>query len=817
VNTSDPVLTARSASGDPGLETDLGQTVRGLATGERVFMRYTLKRILGRGGMGMVWLARDDKLDRDVALKFVPELLFLDAAARDDLKKETRRSLELTHPNIVRIYDFMEDESMAAISMEYVDGPTLSHLRVNQASRCFEPADIQPWLSGLCAALDYAHGTARMVHRDLKPANLMLNGRGIVKIADFGIACSLMGSVARVSIYTSSAGTLVYMSPQQMLGEMPSHLDDIYALGATLYELITGKPPFYSGDVTYQARECEPESMASRRAKLGSPGGIIPPAWEQTIAACLAKDPARRPQSAREIFERLTSGGEAQPAAYEVTAPTMRLPVPMRNGIEATSHGASHTQPRIVPPDAPAEPYRPIPARPRFPLRPATLAAIVSAVAIIAGLVAWMAWPHRGGESTSGIATPSGFVPTAPAAVAGGGLMIKTSPAGAMVQLGGEEIETAPAVFKAIPPGKYPLRIVLADYEAAEMQVEIKADEFTDLGTIALVHSTGGLALSSSPEGSDYQLKADASGAVRTGRTPETIRDLPTGSYTIAYKQDGWPDQTRAVQVKRNETAPVDLQFPQGVLSVTSTPPGAKVYIGDRVLGVTPLNTPLAPGDYQNIQVVMDGMAPVTLGATVREGATATLDAGQLHEMITALQLQTTPAGLAYAISGTAGDLRSGQTPAAIFDLPVGDYTVTIERPGWADFTSPLSLMPKVPVTITHDFPEGSVVITSQPMGAEIYQGENLLGTAPLTVNLPPGNTELTAKLSGMPVRKHSVTVDEGEETNLAFDMESGSSSISAHHHRHVKKQPPSELAKLGDSIKSFFSGSSSGSKAGSR
>jgi serine/threonine protein kinase len=237
-------------------------------TGQTVFRRYTLKRVLGRGGMGIVWLAQDDKLAREVALKFVPDMLFLDPAARDDLKRETRRSLELTHPNIVRIQDFTEDEYTAAISMEYVDGMTLSQMRVQRSAKCFEPAEIEPWLCGLCAALDYAHGTVRMVHHDLKPANLMLNARGAIKVTDFGIACSLMNSVARVSMAASSGGTLVYMSPQQMQGAAPSHLDDIYALGATFYELLTGKPPFYSGDITLQVRESEPEPMCNRRRQF---------------------------------------------------------------------------------------------------------------------------------------------------------------------------------------------------------------------------------------------------------------------------------------------------------------------------------------------------------------------------------------------------------------------------------------------------------------------------------------------------------------------------------------------------------------------
>jgi serine/threonine protein kinase len=107
-------------------ELDLGQTIRGLTGGQKLFGRYTLKKILGRGGMGIVWLARDEKLDRDVALKFLPDAVLHDDAVLDELKRETKRSLELTHHNIVRIHDFAEDAQTACISMEYVDGSTLS-------------------------------------------------------------------------------------------------------------------------------------------------------------------------------------------------------------------------------------------------------------------------------------------------------------------------------------------------------------------------------------------------------------------------------------------------------------------------------------------------------------------------------------------------------------------------------------------------------------------------------------------------------------------------------------------------------------------
>ncbi len=169
----------------------LGMTIRGYAAGQRLFGRFVLKRILGRGGMGMVWLAWDERLEREVALKFLPDLLRSDAAALDDLKRETRRGLDLAHPHIVRVYDLVEDPNAAAIAMEFVDGQTLASMRVAKDGKVFDVAEISVWVRQLCEALDYAHHRAKLVHRDLKPANLMINAQEDLKVTDFGIARSI--------------------------------------------------------------------------------------------------------------------------------------------------------------------------------------------------------------------------------------------------------------------------------------------------------------------------------------------------------------------------------------------------------------------------------------------------------------------------------------------------------------------------------------------------------------------------------------------------------------------------------------------------
>src|SRR5438094_3009929 len=189
--------------------------------------------------------------------------------------------------------------------MEYIDGETLSNLRAEKEQRVFEPDEIARWTSQLCDALDYAHNRANVIHCDLKPANLMVNQRGDLKIQDFGIARSLTDPVSRLTVEQGRSGTLVYMSPQQLNGERWTQLDDIYSLGATIYELLTSKPPFYSGNIDRQICERVAPSMTERRKELDIEPALVPQVWEDAVAACLAKDPLRRPQSATEVAQRL--------------------------------------------------------------------------------------------------------------------------------------------------------------------------------------------------------------------------------------------------------------------------------------------------------------------------------------------------------------------------------------------------------------------------------------------------------------------------------------------------------------------------------
>ena len=283
----------------------LDPVLAGLAPGARVGGgRFTLLSLLGQGGMGVVWLARDEHLGEDVALKFLPPEIRHDAVALDDLRRETSRSRKLTHSHIVRIYDLYKAEQEAFISMEYVEGRNLTERRLDQPERVLTWSFLEPLVKQLCDALHYAHGE-NIVHRDLKPANMMLDGRGRLKLADFGIAATVSDSISRVSMVRHGlSGTASYMSPQQLDGQLPQITDDIYSLGSTLYELLTSRAPFFTGDIPHQVRSLPPQPIEKRLAQLRI-NNPIPPAVSAAIMACLAKEPEKRLQSATAIARQL--------------------------------------------------------------------------------------------------------------------------------------------------------------------------------------------------------------------------------------------------------------------------------------------------------------------------------------------------------------------------------------------------------------------------------------------------------------------------------------------------------------------------------
>ncbi len=275
--------------------------------------RYTLKQELGRGGGGVVWSAQDEHLQQSVAVKRLPPELANDPIALNDLIGEVQKARLLSHPHIIRIHDYVKlTDELPFVTMEFVDGSDLGSLRNQQKDGRFSWERLEGLIVQMCEALQYAH-EQQIIHRDLKPANIMITRDGNLKLADFGIAASVSDKSSQVLIKGDSSGTMVYMSPQQMRGIIPHQTDDIYALGATLYDLLTTRPPFYTGDIYQQVQEASPEKLSQRLLDFGLTNDV-PSHVEAAIMQCLAKESEKRPDSAKELAKLFHPGAEPPPS-----------------------------------------------------------------------------------------------------------------------------------------------------------------------------------------------------------------------------------------------------------------------------------------------------------------------------------------------------------------------------------------------------------------------------------------------------------------------------------------------------------------------
>ncbi|HWQ13692.1 MAG TPA: protein kinase, partial [Roseiflexaceae bacterium] len=257
--------------------------------------RYVIVRKIAKGGMGIVYLAHDTRLGREVAMKVLPPEVADDRRAIRDLKQEAETAAKLQHENIVAVYDFGQSDELYFITMEYVDGQTLSDLvYFNHPLPIAQVIDI---MLQICAGLQYMH-ERQVLHRDIKPHNIMIKPGGTVKITDFGIAHLVKQTVTRHTGTTS--GTVAYAAPELFTGQQSDARTDIYSLGVSLFEIVTNDLPFNGMDITYMHREVPAPSPMTRYPQLN-----IHPQIDAIVLKCMQKRPDDRFGSMVELRELL--------------------------------------------------------------------------------------------------------------------------------------------------------------------------------------------------------------------------------------------------------------------------------------------------------------------------------------------------------------------------------------------------------------------------------------------------------------------------------------------------------------------------------
>lgn len=283
-------------------------------TGKKLGNRYLIDEMLGQGGMSTVYKATDPNLKRVVAVKMIHPHLSSNPDFVQRFEEEAAAVAQLRHHGIIQVYDFNKDDDVYYMVLEFVAGETIQdHLkRLNDEGRRLSISKAVEYMADICDAVDYAHQRG-MIHRDIKPANLMLNVLGQAILMDFGIAKIVGGQ--RHTATGAVVGTAMYMSPEQIKGEPPDRRTDIYSLGVTLFEMVSGHPPFQADSaMTLMMMHINDPVPDPRKINPDVPADLV-----EVINKALAKDSDQRYQTAaqmasalRNVLGRIKSGASAE-------------------------------------------------------------------------------------------------------------------------------------------------------------------------------------------------------------------------------------------------------------------------------------------------------------------------------------------------------------------------------------------------------------------------------------------------------------------------------------------------------------------------
>jgi hypothetical protein len=603
------------------------------------FGRFRVIRPLGRGGMGMVYLAEDPIIGRQVAIKVVRAEAGLDDAEVHELQTRFEREFQsagtLSHPNIVTVFDVGKEGDSSFFAMEFLPGESLGD--VLRSSRVLSFKEIADYATKICSALDYAHDHG-VVHRDIKPANILIDKMGEPKITDFGVAKLTSTNLTRTG---TVVGTPSYMSPEQVTGQPVSGASDQFSIAVILYQMLTGELPFTGENPTTILYKIVHETPTRPHEKKRT----LPPQIDQVLLRALEKKPenryARCVDLALAAREALGVAAQELDLAFDRPESTLQMrhqvgrmrkserkmgPILIAGGAAAaavalafflfatdagkgllgggggeTNSGPAQTLSRAV-----------------F-VQAAEGGAAIWKDGTDTGLVVPAEIELEGAEGDAVLlelkrgervvaskrlvidpAMPTEWVATE-AAVPAQSYAVTTRPAGAKVFVNNEQVaDSTPADVSLVPGQQYEIRVELADYKPGSMKFA-----FPD-GLDQKTQEDGKLSFNLEPVvppghlmvASGYPVKVVVGGKSYGPGTSQDIA-LKPGTYEVAItSEEVFLNEKRPVEVAAN--GKVDLQTPAAVkFRVAAQPGNCKVYINDRLIDETPFDQQLVPGSYE--------------------------------------------------------------------------------------------------------------------------------------------------------------------------------------------------------------------------
>ncbi len=714
--------------------------------------RYEVQEELEKDDTGVVYLAWDRALEQKVAIKVIAAELMEGSDAAEDLKQDINKALGLTHTNIVKIHTFVSANGQAYLITEHVEGETLVQLLEKNNGQLDERSALDI-LGQVASALDYAHKRIPpVVHGTLTPFNVQLTRDGKAKLSGFGFKSLLKDSSIRLT-REANVETLAYMAPEQLKDEEIGPWTDIYALCCLACQMLTGHPPFHSGNVRWQIMYEElalPESL---------PEGI-----RKALSKGLSKDPADRPRSAGELISMMSTmkeqAGEEDEKKREFSGVTQT----------ATQEAAQKKTE-----EAPS----PGPEKRKTPVWTWAVAALVLVAAAVGGLKlvtvgkntdktsarpGVVAGQNVGKIDKNKVVPAQGPKNHGHAAISivkeGPALVVDSTPGGAALYIDGRALGKTPKKIEILSDGKHEIKLVMARYHEFRQEITVSPGKTVKVSAVLEPLPFGDIEVTSLPPGAEVFMDGK-----KVGITPLSMSNVKKGTKKIEVKKMCYAPESRTVEIKPLKKVSLDIKLKNacGSLRIASKPQGAKVFINGKMTGTTPLAIKKLKAGKISLELKKECYKSVKRSVSVDPLKQNSVNIS-MEPTCGSLRIASKPQGAKVFINGK----MTGTTPLAIKKLKAGKISLELKKECYKSVKRSVSVDPlkQNSVNISMEPTCGSLKITSTPPDADVYIDGKKVGKTPYYLAMIQGKKKIEVR-SELGTWTKTVNFDRGKEVIL--------------------------------------------------